>query len=236
VHKLSYDTATDKLSMSSELVKIDGTIPEDPATARVIDTWYDKAVANMGIDPSKVVVNPAEDLDGTSTAIRSGQTNLSLLLAEGMATVSQNKTVIYNSGTIRVDDVLPKGIPITEYDLRRILPFGGTFNLVEIRGDILQKTLDQGMANVSSGGYLQWVNIARQTDGAWQVDGAPLDPQKSYPVTLADFLLTGKEEGLGYLKCDPESCSDGLKILQSGNSKGWDVYEALRQGLKAKFP
>ena len=33
----------------------------------------------------------------------------------------------------------------------------------------------------------------------WLIGGAPLDPARRYTVATTDFLLTGRERGLGYL-------------------------------------
>ena len=98
---------------------------------------------------------------------------------------------------------------MTQYDVIRVLPFGGDVVAVEMTGALLRKVLDQGIANRGEGGFLQWAGIERlqgtQSIGGrsdWSVAGAPLDDARTYEVALTDFLLTGREAGLGYLTPD----------------------------------
>ncbi len=48
------------------------------------------------------------------------------------------------------------------------------------------------------GGYLH-ARGARRENGAWLVQGKPIDPAARYAVVLTDFLLTGGETNLGFL-------------------------------------
>ena len=109
---------------------------------------------------------------------------------------------IFNSGSIRIDDVIPPG-EITEYDIIRTLPFGDTVVSAQMSGSLLLRTLDQGRANAGTGGYLQTANVARNTGGdGWLVNGAALDVGRSYSVAINDFLLTGREIKLDFLTRD----------------------------------
>jgi 5'-nucleotidase len=85
----------------------------------------------------------------------------------------------------------------------RIFPFGGTLGLVEIKGELLVKTLEQGERNRGAGGFLQYHRLSRRPgDQAWLIGGRPIEPRRKYKVLFADFLLTGQERGLPYLKVD----------------------------------
>jgi 5'-nucleotidase len=109
------------------------------------------------------------------------------------------EVAIFNSGSIRIDDVLPPG-KITQYDVIRTLPFGDTVLSADIQGSVLQRVLDQGLANAGTGGYLQTAGVTRNPGGtAWLVNGAPLRSTATYKVAINSFLLTGKETHLDYL-------------------------------------
>lgn len=222
---LSFDPATGKTTIRPRLMPITDAIPEDPAVKRVVDAWQQKAFAAFraqGFDPDKVVGKTDEALDGLEADVRSKQTNLTRLIADAMlASYPQANLSLYNSGSIRVDDTLPPG-PISEYDVLRILPFGGDVALVKIKGKLLAKILNIGAANKDGGGFLQYANVAGQAGGSckkgsWKIGGAALDPQRSYKVAIADFLLTGKEQGLGFLTPD----NPDITVLDNG--KGNDI-------------
>ena len=114
-----------------------------------------------------------------------------------------------NSGSIRLDDVLPSG-PITEYDVIRLLPFGGKVVEVEMAGALLQQVLEQGDKNRGIGGFLLRAN-AEAGAGGWTIGGAPLDARRRYRVVTPDFLVSGGEQNLGYLS----ETNSGLKMLRS---------------------
>ncbi len=105
-----------------------------------------------------------------------------------------------NGGSIRIDDVIPAG-PVTQYDVIRVLPFGGLVVGTTMSGALLRRALEQGEANRGTGGYLHVVGAGREGDH-WMVGGAPLDPTRRYHVATTDFLLTGRERGLGFLAPD----------------------------------
>ncbi len=53
---------------------------------------------------------------------------------------------VFNGGSVRVDDVLEG--PITQYDIVRILPFGGGISQVNMTGEFLRKVLEAGLSSV----------------------------------------------------------------------------------------
>jgi 5'-nucleotidase len=131
------------------------------------------------------------------------------LTAAGMLHAAPGaELAIFNSGSIRIDDVLPPG-DVTEYDIIRTLPFGGTVLSAHMNGSLLQRTLDQGKANAGTGGFLQVANVARSPAGdQWLVSGAPLEPARSYQVAINDFLLSGREIKLDFLTRDNPEVSN----------------------------
>jgi 5'-nucleotidase len=108
--------------------------------------------------------------------------------------------VFFNSGSIRLDDVLPPG-SVTQYDVIRVLPFGGEIVTVEMSGALLDSVLTQGVISQGTGGYLQ-VDGASNQGGTWLVGRKPLRQEELYRVALNDFLLLGIESGFEYLTLD----------------------------------
>lgn len=206
VVRLAWEPATGGLSIDPDLVPITDAIAEDPEVAAVVARWVDLAYGafrEQGFDPDEPVAVTTDDLDGRSSVVRNQSNTLTDLVAEAMLrTAPDADAAVFNSGSIRIDDVLPAG-RVTQYDVIRVLPFGGDIVEVEIAGGLLRRVLDQGVENRGTGGFLQHAGITRseQPDGssAWTVGGAPLSEARTYRVALTDFLLTGRETGLDYL-------------------------------------
>jgi 5'-nucleotidase / UDP-sugar diphosphatase len=94
---------------------------------------------------------------------------------------------------------------------------------VELRGDLLARALDVGVTNRGSGGYLQTSQVERVGD-QWSIGGRPLEPQRLYRVATTDFLVSGKERNLDFLRVG----LPGVRLLQ----EGVDVRRSLIQQLQ----
>jgi len=204
VHRLRYDTTSHCLTIASELKPITPALPDEPKTAATVRQWQELGFAGFraqGFAPERVVATISTAWDGLEASVRNGSTELTRAIGRAMlAEATGAELALYNSGGIRIDDVLPPG-PVTEYDIIRVLPFGGQVLTVGVRGDLLQKVLEQGVANRGSGGYLQTAGVDRPTpDGPWRIGGQPIDPDRTYRVAVNDFLISGREQNLGFFK------------------------------------
>ena len=119
--------------------------------------------------------------------MRNGSTDLTELITDAMRKEATTELAIFNSGSIRIDDVVPAG-PVTEYDVIRILPFGGKILKATFTGALLSRVLQIGQQNRGTGGYLQTAGVP-----------ATIDPAARYTLAITDFLLTGGEANLGFL-------------------------------------
>jgi 5'-nucleotidase len=221
VHELEFHTGTRALAVESRPRKITADVPEDPAVAGLVDQWVERAFAAFrreGFEPANTVARVTEPLDGAEASVRNRSTLLTALIARGMlAAVSGAEWSIYNSGAIRIDDVILPG-PVTEYDVIRILPFGGAIVGVEMKGALLQRVLEQGQRNIGVGGYLHSARPREQT----------IEPDRTYVVAIADFLLSGRETGLAFLAGHPE--------VRRRPGAGVDMRRALIEELRRAYP
>ncbi|MGH8065963.1 MAG: bifunctional metallophosphatase/5'-nucleotidase [Candidatus Entotheonellia bacterium] len=231
VHQLRYDTQRHQLYIDSRLHAITDVILLDPDVEQQIQQWVKiafDAFKQQGFDPEAVVASVPFALDGLEASVRNRPTPLTELIADSLLHVSPGaELAIFNSGSIRVDDTLPPG-NVTEYDVLRILPFGGTVASVEMRGSLLQRVLEQGRNNQGSGGYLQTAGVSvSSTVMPWMINGVSLDPSRTYQVAINDFLLTGHEARLDFLtRQHPE-----LRVIKEHG----DIRRALIEHLKHKF-
>lgn len=206
VNYLTIDKKTKTTSVLPELRMIDTTISEDPETALVVKKWMDIGEKNyeaLGFNAKRIIREVGEPLDGREEMIRSGQTNLTRIAVSAMEkAVPSADIVLLNSGSIRVDDILQ--MPITEYDIIRTLPYGGSIMEVDMKGNLLIQVLEAGRANIGSGGFLQYSSALNYNPKikSWTLKEVNLDPDKIYHVALADFLMTGGEANLGFLNKD----------------------------------
>ncbi len=231
VHELHIDTATGAVSVDSRFVPVTDDVPEDPETAAEVEKWVDRAFAGFraeGFEPEAVVATTPIPLDGREASVRNRPTALTELIAEAMLHAAEGaELAMFNGGSIRIDDVLPPG-PITQYDVIRVLPFGGDVVSVAVRGDVLARALDQGVKNRGTGGFLQTANVTRdEATGRWLIDGEPLRSDRTYVVATSDFLVSGRETGLGFFSLD----NPDIGLLASYG----DVRAAVIAELKRRF-
>jgi len=229
VHTLRYDKRKKTCTVKSELKKVNSSTSDEPATAAVIAKWEkikNESLSSSGFNANAVVTKLDKPLDCRETVIRHSQAPVGIMVTEAMLAVSRTKTecALLNSGSIRVDDVLSG--TLTELDIVRMLPFGGGITEVEMKGSLLRKTLETGLTNKGNGGYLQ-VNQARrdETSGKWFIGANALDDNKLYRVALPDFLLSGNESNMGFLKASLDA---------NGKSDNPDIPKIIKPDPKDK--
>jgi len=184
----------------SRLQVLDEKVAKDPRVEAIAQRWTKAAFdafRQNGFTPERVVATTSEPLDGRESTVRNRPGRLTDLIVAGFAHEAGVDVAILNSGSVRIDDVLPPG-PLTEYDTIRILPFGGTVVRAAFDGVLLRNVLDTGLKNAGTGGYLQTTGVSKDGD-RWMVGGKPLDPGAQYQVATSDFLLSGRETNLGFL-------------------------------------
>ncbi|MCI5222825.1 MAG: bifunctional metallophosphatase/5'-nucleotidase [Candidatus Electrothrix sp. AR4] len=211
IHNIFYDkskTAKKKLTITSKLQRITDTLPDQIKTAKVLKKWREIGYAGFskhGFNPNQAVTTSDVELDGLEASVRNVPTKLTKLIAQSMLTAAEGAQVsIYNSGAVRIDDVLPSG-QITEYDVIRILPFGGDIVTVQMKGSLLKRVLEQGRANKGGGGYLQTGNVSGGKKGPWLIEGKKLDEDAEYAVAILEFLVKIGDDNLEFLVNNPET-------------------------------
>ncbi|MBE9030256.1 bifunctional metallophosphatase/5'-nucleotidase [filamentous cyanobacterium LEGE 11480] len=227
VHRLQFDTTTRCLAIKSELQLITAALSADQRTDRAVQNWVKQGFEGFrreGFAPEQRVATITQPLDGTEASIRNQPTGLSNLIAQAMLRSASNaELAIFNSGSVRIDDVLPPGA-VTQYDVIRVLPFGGKVLTIGLQGAVLQRLLDAGLKSRGTGAYLQHANVAKAPSGDWLIQQQPLMPQRIYRVAVNDFLVSGNEQNLEFFKLG----QPGIELLQTGE----DIRFALIRQLQ----
>jgi 5'-nucleotidase len=187
--------------VSVSLRPVTSEITPDTVVDAEVTRWTTAAFSAFkaaGFQPERVIASLTTSLDGREATVRNRPGNLTALLTEAISRAADPVDVaIMNGGSIRIDDELPAG-PVTEYDVIRVLPFGGAVTKASMPGSLLARVLDVGVSNRGTGGYLH-ARGATQENGKWSVQGKPLSPSRRYTVGLTDFLLSGRETNLDFL-------------------------------------
>lgn len=187
--------------VSVQLRAITSDIASDATVEAEVTLWTKTAFdafRKSGFEPTRVVATLPSSLDGRQAAVRNRSGNLTKVLTDALAREAAPVDVaIMNGGSIRIDDELPAG-PVTEYDVIRILPFGGAVTRVSMPGSVLVKVIEAGIRNQGGGGYLHMAGVTRQGD-RWFVKGKPVNSSLRYAVAMPEFLMTGREANLEFL-------------------------------------
>ena len=202
VHRFTYDPYSKQTTVVSELVSITDKIPDDEYVKEIVDKWQNiqsEEIAKVVPNADGVIYHAAVPLDGRESTVRTRQTNLGRLIAAGMATSLKQPAdcALFNGGSIRLDDQLTGAI--TPIDIFRALPFGGAVYEIDIKGKMLKKTLNAGLENRGTGGYLQWHNIEyEEGTKTWKINGKALLENKTYHIAASEYVASGKEDRLEF--------------------------------------
>jgi 5'-nucleotidase len=217
-------------SVSAQIERMDQRIAPDPAMLAEVTRWTDAAFAAFrrdGFDPHRVVATSPEPLDGRDSTVRVRSGNLTELISAALARdVKTVDVAILNGGSLRIDDVLMAG-PITEYDILRMLPFGGKVLRAAVDGPLLIDILNAGVSNQGTGGFLHSRGAERK-GGDWYVQGQSVDLKRRYTIAVPEYLLTGGERNLGFLTRTNPQVHDVQEFS--------DIRQAVMAEMRARHP
>lgn len=227
VHRLIFNEQNKLLEIKSELVNIDETVPEEPKVKELVDEWTFRAFKGFmdkGFDPMKMVYDLRNDtLDGREETIRYKQCPIGYLIANSMYDVTPGVDIaFFNSGAIRIDDVLTG--EITQYDIIRVLPYGGRILQVEMKGSLLKQIIETGFSQPGSGGYLQYYGL-EQTAAGYKVKNELINENKVYMAAVSDYLMSGMEQNFGYLTKDNPGI---IKVTEPNPENKADLRNDIR--------
>jgi 5'-nucleotidase/UDP-sugar diphosphatase len=227
---LTFGRANTRPTVTSRFDVLDQSVRPDSTVQGVVQKWTSiafDAFRKNGFEPERVIAMATEPLDGRESTVRNQPGRLTDLITAGFDREAGGVDVaILNGGSVRIDDVVQAG-PITEYDVIRILPFGGRLARAAVDGALLGSILDIGVTNRGTGGYLHTRGVTRDSN-RWIVQGKPLDVSARYTVAMTDFLLSGGETNLGFLTRTNPAVHDVQDLR--------DVRVALIAELRAQYP
>ena len=234
---LQVNKKTGKTKVSSRLQMIDQTIAIDSATNIVVQKWMgiaEKNYASIGFDAKAVILQSGETLDAREASVRAGKTNFTRLVVNAMEKAAPEAQVaIVNSGSIRLDDVLQP--PVTQYDIIRSMPFGGSIMEAEMKGSLLKQILEAGKKNIGIGGFLQYSETLSNDAGVWKFKNEAIADDKIFRVAISDFLLTGGEANLGFMTKTNADIIKVYPVITDMNDPRFDIRSAIIKFLQGNY-
>jgi 2',3'-cyclic-nucleotide 2'-phosphodiesterase (5'-nucleotidase family) len=124
-----------------------------------------------------------------------GESPINNLICDAMIEATQSDFSVTNFGGIRAD--LKSG-PVTRRDLFKVLPFGNTLVVFQMKGEFLKQLIESKITGnrrgLAIGGGKVEFDPAR-VDGNkityFEVGGYPLYPEREYRVVTTDYLAEG---------------------------------------------
>ncbi|KAM5164777.1 5'-nucleotidase [Mantella aurantiaca] len=252
---VTFDAQGNVLHSSGNPILLNSSIPEDPVVLAEVNKWKEQLLNYSAQEIGKTLVF----LNGSSLECRFRECNMGNLICDAM--ISNNirhpdemnwnhvSLCIMNGGGIRssIDERSSNG-SITTEDLLSVLPFGGTFDLIEVKGSTLKNAFEHSVHRygASTGEFLQvgGIKVVYNTDkdpGQRVVrlealctkcrvpSYVPVKDDQVYKVVLPAFLAEGGD-GFSMLKNESLRHDSGdLDIAVVGNyiHKMLRVYPAV---------
>lgn len=208
VHELYRDpTRAKKIVVESTLVPMDkDACQDDAAAADRAAEWWDMAkaaFAKQGFQVNDTAATIDVQWDATSAVLRTSSNTLTQTISASMLACSPKPVdgAFYNSGSLRMDDFLGPG-RLTVYDILRLMPYDNRMLAVSLPGEVVQRVWDISFGkNRGTGGYLQWSqNFSQSSSSVLLLNGKTLLNDEWYTFLTTDYLVSGGERNLGFLK------------------------------------
>ncbi|KAL7381533.1 hypothetical protein ABVT39_007402 [Epinephelus coioides] len=215
--KVTFDNAGNVVNVTGNPILLDSSIPQDPEVLADVEEWK-KGLANYS---TQVVGNTLVFLNASREECRFGECNIGNLICDAMVdnnirfsdSVQWNhvSASIFNAGGIRksIDERTRNG-SITMEDVIAVLPFGGTMDLLELKGSTLFKIFEHSLKRYgqSKGEFLQVSGIQFEFDPS-KPEGnrvmslsilcvqcrvpryEPVQPETVYKVVMPSFIAQG---------------------------------------------
>ena len=165
-------------------------------------------------------------LEGDRAVVRAKPASMGVLIGRAMMDKTKSDFSVLNSGGVR--ESLPAG-KLTYKDVLKVQPFGNTVATVDLTGAEVMAYLNAAAKmSVGSGAFPQFAGINLVITGnavtSATIKGAPIDPAKTYRMTINNFQAAG---GDGYPK---------LTTHKSYVDTGFVDADVLKAYIAAKSP
>ncbi len=206
------------INLKETIKKEDGTreyklyaeeIQPDAVLHAKLKKYQDEGDKTLGV----IVGKTDGFFNGKREAVRFEQTNLGRLIAQSQMERVKADIGIMNSGGVRAS--LPEG-DVSYKDILTVQPFGNMISTLDLKGQELVDFLTiVALKQTDTGGYPQLAGISMVVDRSTKtisdvkIGGQPLDMNKTYKVSIPDYL-TGGGDGYPVMKNHPTYVNTGF--------------------------
>lgn len=165
-------------------------------------------------------------LEGDRAVVRAKPASMGVLIGHALIDKTKADFAVVNSGGVR--DSLPAG-KLTYKDILKVQPFSNTTVTVDLTGTEVMAYLNAAAKmSVGSGAFAQFAGVRLVITGGTvtsaTINGAPVDPGKTYKMVINNFMAAG---------------GDGYPVLNKHPSyvdTGFMDADVLRAYVTAKSP
>ncbi|KAG3289873.1 5'-nucleotidase ecto [Ictidomys tridecemlineatus] len=257
--KVEFDEKGDVITSHGNPILLNSSIPEDASIKADINKWRIKLDNYSTQELGRTIVY----LDGSTQSCRRKECNMGNLICDAM--INNNlrhpdemfwnhvSMCILNGGGIRSPIDEQNNGTITWENLAAVLPFGGTFDLVQLKGSTLKKAFEHSVYRYgqSTGEFLQVGGIhvvydlsRKPGDRVVQLDVLctkcrvpsyePLKMDEVYKVTLPNYLANGGD-GFQMIKDEllkHDSGDQDINVVSQYILKMKVIYPAVEGRIK----
>ncbi|GAA6231676.1 5'-nucleotidase-like [Lates japonicus] len=258
--KVTFDNAGNVVKSTGNPILLNSSIPQDPEVLADVEEWK-KNLANYS---AQVVGKTLVFLNGETEECRFRECNLGNLICDAMIAnnirssdgVQWNhvSACIFNGGGIRasIDEHTRNG-SITMEDLISVLPFGGTFDLVQLKGSTLRKAFEHSVRRYGqgTGEFLQVSGFHVEFDlskpSGHRVKSLnilctkcrvpryePVQDEAVYKVVMPSYMVTGGD-GFSMIKNETVKHNSGdldISVVSNYIAQRKKVYPSVEGRIK----
>ncbi|XP_037607303.1 5'-nucleotidase [Sebastes umbrosus] len=258
--KVTFDDAGNVLKSTGNPILLDSSVQQDPEVLADVEEWK-KNLANYS---TQVIGETLVFLNGTTEECRFRECNLGNLICDAMIdnNVRSSDDVqwnhvsacINNGGGVRTSiDERTRNGTITMEDMIAVLPFGGTSDLVQLKGSTLFKAFEHSVRRYgqSSGEFLQVSGFRVEFDLSKPVGNRvksllilctecrvpryePVQEEMVYRVVLSSYMVNGGD-GFSMIANEKLKYDSGdldISVVSNYIAKKKKVYPAVEGRIK----
>jgi 2',3'-cyclic-nucleotide 2'-phosphodiesterase (5'-nucleotidase family) len=227
--------------MEDQVVRIDRSLGQDPATAAAVRRWTDSLTRRIG--PDRVLGMAPEPINAIDS-VSKRESRFGNLVADAMRLGTGADVAFINSGALRFDDVMASG-PITQHMLEGTFLFADETRAVTfpLSGARLREALEVGvrLGGLGSGPYPQVSGVrftvdGRRPSGARVVgelrrdDGTVMAPTDTLRVTTVTYPACRNGDGYRF----PEAASACAMLARDATSAPRTVDLVIRHVISMR--
>ncbi len=176
-------------------------VAPDAELAAAAQVYLDQLAEELDVE----IGTTATELDSRRATIRSKEAAIGNLIVDAMRAATGADVALTNGGGIRANKIYPPGTMLTRRDILSELPFGNKTVVLELTGQDIVETLENGLSRIEEGaGRFPHVAglIVRYDAGrpagervlAVTRDGAPLDLDATFTMATNDYMAGGGDD------------------------------------------